>query len=459
MLNSLTGFFIYGSLIAIAILPFLAGFFPPKYLGRLFRWWLLPVIFLYFLISTESGNNGFGWALGVMVVNSLIFFMSFVWLLVKYIVARKGRKGIIIDPAPQSKFQLFCFGVIFAIIFFYHISHKLSELSSWLSGYLLLTMWILLFAVSIHMSFRYLLSDIISRNTTRVLLTGFISCCTLFMVANVLLPLFVINSAQEIAKGRPYCIQIPNSQIDSIMDLSLPRMLSGRNRFMYYDRHALLTVYEDGEIKLFHWSHNNIKFVHSRYLYDSNAGSFIINCSPDKDFIKNTPLFFNDRNTKKVVIGKDIYNIPNNYYPKITDSNQSLRIVVNIAESKPINKDISNLPYIEYNKNIVTLRRENDISKSSIQRRYKIEKLIPSDNKYGLYSYIDKHNNNNNYVYQQLDKQGNVKTLITSWNGKYYRHYFWHDGLVYNFEHPEPKLEKWQHYQNSVIQMVDSLKQ
>src|SRR6185503_8885855 len=103
----------------------------------------------------------------------------------------------------------------------------------------------------------------------------------------------VVRSAREVADGKPYCIQVADSQSDyrparMLFDLS---GLAMRAR-SYDQHHAILVVGDGAHPGLFHWSYHKGGFVPG-VLNETNQGhELVLACEAQRDFVDALPMLW-----------------------------------------------------------------------------------------------------------------------------------------------------------------------
>jgi hypothetical protein len=156
------------------------------------------------------------------------------------------------------------------------------------------------------------------RRATRVSRIG-LATFGLLVVVSVATTALVVRSAREVADGKPYCIQVADSQSDyrparMLFDLS---GLAMRAR-SFDQHHAILVVGDEAHPRLFHWSYHSAAFVPG-VLNETNPGRGpVLACEAQRDFVDALPMLWPQRSeTTYVRFSKhEVYRVPTSYQPR-----------------------------------------------------------------------------------------------------------------------------------------------
>jgi hypothetical protein len=139
----------------------------------------------------------------------------------------------------------------------------------------------------------------------------------LLVVFSVATTALVVRSARQVADGRPYCIQVADSQSDyrparMLFDLSGLVM-----RSKSFDQHHAILVVGDGvHPSLFHWSYRNAGFVPG--VLNETIYPPVLACEAQRTFIDALPMLWPQRSGSAYVrfSEHEVYRVPTDYQPR-----------------------------------------------------------------------------------------------------------------------------------------------
>jgi hypothetical protein len=139
----------------------------------------------------------------------------------------------------------------------------------------------------------------------------------LLVVVSVVTTVLVVRSAREVADGKPYCIQVADSQSDyrparMLFDLS-GLVMRARS---FDQHHAILIVGDAAHLRLFHWSYRRGEFVPG--VLNETIYPPVLACQSQRDFVASLPMLWPQRSDSAYVrfSKHEVYRVPTRYQPR-----------------------------------------------------------------------------------------------------------------------------------------------
>ena len=284
--------------IHIIIALFVAAVIPNRIFFKVLGWVGLVLFFIYTdNVLTNWQDKKVGYALGLA-------FFSIIIQTVIYTVTCK----LLIFVCIQYKTNLYkqeinyysyylqslCWGFILPIFLLLLFGHILKVfIYAWVIHISLMLVAIVVFILS------YRTKKIENNSNTKYYykyIHGFLNSLSIslifFLFSSVIYSYKVASTIYDIAKNKPYCIQIADSQSDyqiirSYLDLSLIVMRAQRKRDSYIQFHGLLVIQEEDTYNIMNWSYRQGLFLKDAQKAKENGFSVPIRCTPKTNFFDN----------------------------------------------------------------------------------------------------------------------------------------------------------------------------
>ncbi|HEY7688643.1 MAG TPA: hypothetical protein VH835_08125 [Dongiaceae bacterium] len=304
------------------------------------------------------------------------------------------------------------------------------------------------------------------------------------LLAGAVWPILVLQRAEAIAGGEPYCIQTPHSgglrrapsggdylAVQSALDLS-PLSMRGRmgrgthSSSGYTQRHGILIVGGGSRPKLYHWSYRNLDFVADPYNELHVKRLPALYCAPRADFAAALPWLLPQADELfRVRIAGKLFEIPPAYQPRINGGGSPYFFFATEApDFAPLDRSLGIGKRGDWLNDVVWV----DLAPSpdDLTSRAKIgngEQATRESVAYGLARReirlgaaatprID---------YIARDRTGRVLMLAQcdpdeASAGARCRQHFFHDGMLIRFFHAAADMRRWQVLQAALVARLES---
>jgi hypothetical protein len=257
-------------------------------------------------------------------------------------------------------------------------------------------------------------------------------------------------SAEEIASGRPYCIQVESSDygyrsVGSVFDLAGFYMMSNG-----VPNHAVLVVRDSDKFELHHWSYWKNRFE------SGVNGEPPIYCEPGPDFLRHPRrLRYAFANRLNFVMRGCRFSIPYSYSPRASSTGPTIAIAAAPMRFGPGNNYLPR--EIPSNHLSITVGTDANLQfwRKKQSADYRVESLGEEN---GLIKERIRFRDSKSYEFQyyELQPDGDVKTLVLCFDGDRHQcaHLFSDGKFSYSFHHMPRDLRDWRRIQQALVSTV-----
>jgi hypothetical protein len=251
-------------------------------------------------------------------------------------------------------------------------------------------------------------------------------------------PRVVIERAEAIASGRPYCIQVADGGADyrpatSQADFT-SLIMRATGSYPTFQFHAVMAVGEAGDFDYYNWSHR-----HQDWMALNTNGDFrspVIRCQPRVDFASGLPLvrFTRGGETGPVWLGKRAFVVPQQYKPKLSlSTSANVIFVARAPDFEPI-PECAQMRFCVFNMIEVHLRPEPVRAWLERNQRTRVQE---GGFESGVATSV-----------QCPDLQPHPDSLCA--------HSFLADGVLIRFSYPERQIPQWREMQEKLLALYRS---
>ena len=302
--------------LAVALIVILVLAVPRRFFGNLLGWLAILAALLWIHLSHPFHRDHYdtGYALGLaglFLAAVAIVAAIGLRLAVMYFLPGRNKPSDPTPPGPSavSRLQLICAGVLSALLFSLVLRAVLLGISEAWVGHM-----VALFIVSAIWALPRLLPQTPPAPYMGAVFRSFRWSLVALLVGFTVLSTLVGRSAQELAGGRPYCIQVadgdnlhrPARTLLDLSGLTMQAWSQGTEQ-----QHAVLVLGEAGEQRLLNWSYRQGRFVDEAAMRDSPDRWPALFCEPRADFVRHLPLLTAEEDTDvQVRILEQAFRIP-----------------------------------------------------------------------------------------------------------------------------------------------------